>query len=243
MAVDTSIDERERAPKSPRHALGGHAHPTLLTVAAVCVIAAALAVVGWARMNTVPAGRTYAVVPAPAPVPPSPAGAEPLVPLLPPPGRAPSTSATHPARPARTPPSSAVPSPSGRPRATPGGAITGYLGKCLRGPATDGLPVAMAGCDGSAGERWTLNADGTMRTLGLCLEVNGGEVTDGARVQMGTCDGTAGQQWQATAGRDIVNPRSHRCLDVVDFNSRDGAALQIWTCVGGANQKWAVPAA
>ena len=101
----------------------------------------------------------------------------------------------------------------------------------------------MAACDDGAGERWTLATDGTIRSEGLCLEVNGGAITDGARVQTGTCDGTAGQQWKATDGRDIVNPQSDKCLDVADFNPLTGAALQIWKCVAGANQKWTVPAA
>jgi hypothetical protein len=242
VAVDSSIDERERAPESSRPAPAGRARPTLLTVAAVCVIAAALAVVGWARMNTVPEGRTYTVVP-PPPAAATPSRAQPLVPLLPPDPSA-AGSATHPAaKPSRSPRNSAAPSHSTRPRTAAIGAITGYLGRCLNASAAAEVPVEMAACDDGAGERWTLATDGTVRSEGLCLEVNGGAVADGARVQTGICDGSAGQQWKATAGRDIVNAQSDKCLDVADFNPLAGAPLQIWTCVAGANQKWTVPAA
>jgi hypothetical protein len=243
VAVD-SIDNREHAPEAPPPVPGRRARPTLLTTALVCVIAAALAVVGWARMNTVPEGRTYTVVEPPPAATPSPA--QPLVPLLPP-GPSASRAATRPtAKPARTPRNSAAPtspSRSTRPRTAVTGAITGYLGRCLNASAAAGVPVEMATCDDGAGKVWTLAPDGTIRSEGLCLEVSGGAVTDGARVQTGTCDGTAGQQWKATAGRDIVNPRADKCLDVADFNPLPGAAVQIWTCVAGANQKWTVPGA
>jgi hypothetical protein len=239
--VTVDFDKRQpHAPDQVRPAPSRRARPTLLTAALVCVIAAALAVVGWARMNTVPEGRTYTVVPPPAAAPSFP---QPLVPLLPP-DRSAGSSATQPAvKPSRSPRNSAAPSRSAPPRTAAVGAITGYLGRCLNASAAAGVPVEMAACDDGAGERWTLAPDGTVRSEGLCLEVTGGAVEDGARVQTGTCDGTAGQQWKATAGRDIVNPQSDKCLDVADFNPLAGAALQIWKCVAGANQKWTVPTA
>jgi hypothetical protein len=194
-------------------------HRTLLTAAAVCVIAASLAVVGWVHSgirDALPDGRRYSVVE------PSASSPQPLVPMLP-----------------------AEPIPAGSSPPGPAGAISGFAGKCLHVPgnhALDGLPVEMTACDGSAGERWAMASDGTVRALGKCLEVLGDQTADGTRVQIAACRGGAGQQWRYTAGRDLVNPAADKCLDVKDFNAGDGAALQLWTCAGSANQKWSVPA-
>jgi Ricin-type beta-trefoil lectin domain len=225
---------------------------TLTTAAAVCVIAASLAVVGWINWTvgqSSPPGGRYAVVDAP----PDAAGSrppdvrsspQPLVPLLPP------DRATGP----KTGSSSRKPtSPAGRgttPRPTapvtgPAGAISGYAGKCLHVPGdkpVDGIPVEMIGCDGGPGERWTVASDGTVRAFGKCLEIVGDQVVDGAAVRLSTCNGGPGQQWRFTAGRDLVNPKADKCLDVRDFNLNDGALVQLWTCAGGPNQKWSVPA-
>jgi glucosylceramidase len=72
--------------------------------------------------------------------------------------------------------------------------------------------------------------------------VNGWGVADGTPVILWSCHGGANQQWQYTAGRDLVNANSGKCLDITGVNAADGARLQVWSCAGGANQKWTVPA-
>jgi glucosylceramidase len=57
------------------------------------------------------------------------------------------------------------------------------------------------------------------------------------------CIGSGAQQWNVTAGNNIVNAGSNRCLDVTGNNSANGTRLQIWDCTGAANQKWTAPAA
>jgi hypothetical protein len=236
-------DEHALAAGPPGPARG---RPTLLTVTAVCVIAASLAVVGWVHSTMredASDGRRYALVepPTPAETRTSP---QPLVPLLPP---DPTTAGIVRSSPPRSRSAKPAPPPAtSKPAVTgPAGAISGYAGKCLHVPGdnpVDGIPVEMTACDGSAGERWVMASDGTVRALGKCLEALGDQTADGTRIQISACRGGAAQQWRVTAGRDLVNPDADKCLDVKDFNAADGAALQLWTCVGGVNQKWSVPA-
>ncbi|MNC94352.1 Serine protease 1 precursor [compost metagenome] len=70
----------------------------------------------------------------------------------------------------------------------------------------------------------------------------GAATANGTKVQLYDCNGTAAQQWTKTAGNDLVNPVSNRCLDAAGPSSADGTQLQIWDCTGAANQKWNVPA-
>jgi glucosylceramidase len=97
------------------------------------------------------------------------------------------------------------------------------------------------GCNGSAAQRWSVGADGTIRALGKCLDVAASSTANGAKIQLYDCNGTGAQQWTYTAGRDLVNPQASKCLDVTGNNSADGTRLQIWDCTGAANQKWTVP--
>ncbi|MFJ3096717.1 ricin-type beta-trefoil lectin domain protein [Streptomyces hydrogenans] len=124
----------------------------------------------------------------------------------------------------------------------PAGALTGLAGKCLdvAGAATaDGTAVQLHGCNGTAAQRWTLAADGSVRALGKCLDVAGGAVADGTKVQLYTCNGTGAQRWRYDpVTHDVVNAAADRCLDVTGNSSADGTRAQIWTCTGGANQKW-----
>ncbi|MFB6901562.1 ricin-type beta-trefoil lectin domain protein [Streptomyces hydrogenans] len=124
----------------------------------------------------------------------------------------------------------------------PAGALTGLAGKCLdvAGAATaDGTAVQLHGCNGTAAQRWTLAADGSVRALGKCLDVAGGAVADGTKVQLYTCNGTGAQRWRYDpVTHDVVNAAADKCLDVTGNSSADGTRAQIWTCTGGANQKW-----
>ncbi|TXS52166.1 glycoside hydrolase family 16 protein [Streptomyces sp. t39] len=124
-----------------------------------------------------------------------------------------------------------------------GGPITGIGGKCVDvagANSADGTPVQLYDCNGTAAQRWTVGADGTIRALGKCLDVASGGTADGTVVQLWTCNGSAAQRWVANAARDIVNPQANKCLDATGNSSANGTRLQIWTCGGTANQKWTV---
>lgn len=122
------------------------------------------------------------------------------------------------------------------------GAFTGTGGKCLdaaNGSAADGTAVQLYDCNGSAAQRWTVQSDGTIRTLGACLDVTSASTADGAKVQLYTCNGTGAQRWTYNASTgDVVNTAANKCLDVTDASTANGARAQIWSCTGAANQKW-----
>jgi Alpha-1,3-glucanase catalytic domain D1/Ricin-type beta-trefoil lectin domain/Alpha-1,3-glucanase catalytic domain D2 len=124
------------------------------------------------------------------------------------------------------------------------GAITGIAGKCVDisgGNSNAGTAVQLYTCNGTAAQRWTVNADGSLRALGSnCLDVSGGGTVDGTKVQLWPCNGTGAQVWQAH-GNALVNPQSGKCLDDPWSSTADGTQLQIWTCNGTAAQGWTLP--
>ena len=104
----------------------------------------------------------------------------------------------------------------------------------------DGNPIQVVGCNGNAAQQWTRGADGTVRALGKCLDVQGGGTADGTVVQLWTCNGTGAQKWTYdSTTRALRNPQSGRCLDAVGGTPvYDGQRVNLWSCHGGANQQW-----
>ena len=120
--------------------------------------------------------------------------------------------------------------------------LQGYSSNCLDikdGQGTPGAAVQMWECQGRDSQRWTLNPDGTLGSLGLCLSPVGGRLDDGTRLEVGPCTGAPAQKFRYDpASRALVSEASGKCLDVADFSAEDGALLQLWGCAGSANQRW-----
>jgi hypothetical protein len=100
--------------------------------------------------------------------------------------------------------------------------------------------IVLAPCDGSAGQNWTVAADGTIGINGKCMDIYRDEKTSKAPIELWTCTGGANQQWQAI-GSTLVNPASGKCLDDPRFSAAEGTQLEIYTCTGGLNQQWQLP--
>ncbi|MFJ8898568.1 lectin [Streptomyces sp. NPDC102359] len=127
---------------------------------------------------------------------------------------------------------------------TRAGEVRGVNAKCLdvdNAGTADGTQVQIYACNGSAAQRWTVPADGTLRALGKCLDVSGGGSADGTRVQLWTCNGTAAQVWSAQSDGTVRNPRSGKCLDASGGTWNDRTPVHLWTCHTGPNQKWTLP--
>lgn len=126
------------------------------------------------------------------------------------------------------------------------GSLTGLAGKCLDvagGSSADGTAVQLWDCNGTAAQRWTVRADGTVQALGKCLDVTAGSTANGAKVQLYGCNGTGAQQWRHESSTgDLVNVPADKCLDASDNSSANGTRAQIWSCTGAANQKWRLQA-
>lgn len=119
--------------------------------------------------------------------------------------------------------------------------LVGLAGKCIDVPNsefTDGKRLQLWTCNGTAAQRWTFHADGTLRAGGLCMDVAWGNTADGTAVQLANCSGNAAQQFTLSGAGDLVSILANKCVDVPNSNSANGTPLQIWTCNGTAAQKW-----
>jgi hypothetical protein len=130
--------------------------------------------------------------------------------------------------------------PSGTASAT--GALTGLNGLCLTNQNslnTEGNPMFVSGCNGSAGQQWSPYTDNTVRVQGGCLDVVSAGTTSGTDVDWYPCNATNAQNWTHQANGELVNPNSGLCL--TDPGGNTGARLDIETCTGAADQLWTLP--
>ncbi len=130
--------------------------------------------------------------------------------------------------------------PTGTPTAT--GQVPGLNGLCLSNQNslnTASNPIAVSGCNGSAGQQWSPYTDNTMRAQGGCLDVVSAGTTSGTNVDWYPCNGTAAQNWTHQANGELVNPNSGLCL--TDPGGNTSARLDIETCADSADQQWTLP--
>ncbi|MER5371672.1 ricin-type beta-trefoil lectin domain protein [Streptomyces sp. NPDC002553] len=137
--------------------------------------------------------------------------------------------------------------PKANPKPVPGQLIIGQAsGRCIDvtgaadGKGKDGTPLQLWECAGTPNQKWVFHGDGTVRTLGMCMDVAWGSRDDGAVIQLVRCSGNPAQQFVLSTRGDLVNPQADKCVDVKDNGTGDGARLQLWTCSGTPNQKWRV---
>jgi nitrite reductase/ring-hydroxylating ferredoxin subunit len=127
----------------------------------------------------------------------------------------------------------------------PQGTITGPGGQCVDVAADDtgvnGTGVQLWNCQSYAEDQhWTHNADGSLSTIGRCLDIVGNGTANGAQVELWDCNGVGGQKWAQRADGSLFNPQSGRCLDSPSGATGNGTRLQIYDCNGSAAQKFAV---
>lgn len=122
----------------------------------------------------------------------------------------------------------------------PTGQILGIGGKCLddKGSSTtSGNPILLYTCTGNANQRWAVQSDGSLQTLGHCLAISGTTAT------LQSCDGSTSQQWRYQRGGQLVNAVSGLCLDVNGGGSADLTPIIAYTCgTNQSNQIWSLPA-
>ncbi|BCJ54335.1 endo-1,3-beta-glucanase [Actinoplanes sp. NBRC 14428] len=116
-----------------------------------------------------------------------------------------------------------------------------FSGRCIDIPGAnpaDGSRLQMWDCNGSDAQKWTPQADGTLRAMGKCMDPAGGALGNNTPIQLVTCNGNPVQRFTLSAAGDLVNVSANRCVDIKDWNSANGAALVLYDCHGGSNQKW-----
>jgi beta-glucosidase len=122
--------------------------------------------------------------------------------------------------------------------------LVGYQGLCLDVASdsnTDGSKVDVYTCNGTNGQQWTEETNGTIHADGDCLDVEGAGTANGTLVDLYTCNNTVAQVWQPQANGSLLNPNSGKCLDDTGYGG-SGTQVQIWSCTGNANQSWKSPA-
>ena len=125
---------------------------------------------------------------------------------------------------------------------TAAGQVTGIDGLCLTNQNslnTEGNPMGVSSCNGSAGQEWATYSDNTVRTQGGCLDVVSAGTTSGTDVDWYPCNGTAAQNWTKEANGELVNPNSGLCL--TDPGGNTASRLDIETCTASAEQLWTLP--
>jgi F5/8 type C domain/Ricin-type beta-trefoil lectin domain/Putative Ig domain len=126
--------------------------------------------------------------------------------------------------------------------ATATGQTTGINGLCLGNQNslnTEGNPIGVSACNGSAGQQWSPYTDNTLRTQGGCLDVVSAGTTSGTNVDWYACNASAAQGWTHQANGEEVNPSSGLCL--TDPGGNTGSRLDIETCTDSAQQQWTLP--
>ncbi|MGW3817947.1 arabinofuranosidase catalytic domain-containing protein [Streptomyces sp. NPDC005046] len=129
----------------------------------------------------------------------------------------------------------------------PQGTITGPGAQCVDVTADDtgvnGAAVGLWNCQTYAEDQhWTHNSNGSLVTIGRCLDIIGNGTGNGTQVELWDCNGVGGQKWVQRADGSLFNPQSARCLDSPDGSTANGTRLRIWDCNGSAAQKFAVNA-
>jgi trehalose/maltose hydrolase-like predicted phosphorylase len=122
--------------------------------------------------------------------------------------------------------------------------ITGVAsGRCMDitgGNNSDGTPLQLYDCNGTAAQTWSMPGDGTVRATGTCMDVRGGSSANGTPAQVYTCNGTASQQWTYDPTTKALKTLG-KCLDATAAASANGTRLQLADCTGSPDQQWKFP--
>jgi non-reducing end alpha-L-arabinofuranosidase len=124
-----------------------------------------------------------------------------------------------------------------------GGTIVGPGGDCVDvagdDVGVDGTAVQLWTCqDFALDQHWYHNSNGSLETLGRCLDINGNGTAVGTQVELWDCNGVGGQVWQQQSNGSLLNPQSGLCLDSPSGSTANGTRLQIYTCNGTAAQNF-----
>ncbi len=88
-------------------------------------------------------------------------------------------------------------------------------------------------------QSWWHTSNGSLTTLGRCLDVVGNSPVAGSEVQLYDCNGVGGQKWVQQANGSLKNPQSGLCLTDMS-NGVNGTVLTIQSCNGTRSQRFKV---
>ncbi|MEV4559323.1 ricin-type beta-trefoil lectin domain protein [Kitasatospora sp. NPDC049285] len=141
--------------------------------------------------------------------------------------------------------------PTGQITGSAGTGYSGTAGKCLddSGSGTGaGNPIILFHCTAGANQRWTLPGDGTVQTLGRCLDAvhqTGDSRYVGYWAKLNPCDGRATERWTYQRNGFLKNDSLGYCLDDYASQTADLTPIIVDTCANSEanqpNQVWALP--
>ncbi|HZX08438.1 RICIN domain-containing protein [Kribbella sp.] len=107
------------------------------------------------------------------------------------------------------------------------------------GIGKDGTPLQVWDCNNGANQQWVFQPDGTIRSMGLCMDLAWASTADGTQVQLVNCNGGWAQKFALSNQNELVNPSAGKC--VTADASGNGGRLTLRGCSGTVNQKWHKP--
>jgi hypothetical protein len=118
-------------------------------------------------------------------------------------------------------------------------------GKCMDVYGTNnggnGTAIDIWNCQREAADQyWLHNANGSLTTIGRCLDDPSGSTTPGTQVQLYDCNGNVAQVWVQQANGSLLNPHSGLCLTNPATARTNGTRLDIEACTGNASQVFSV---
>nr|WP_261993246.1 RICIN domain-containing protein [Streptomyces sp. adm13(2018)] len=126
--------------------------------------------------------------------------------------------------------------------------VPGAKGTCLDvqgGAKTNGTPVQIYTCNGSASQEWSLEGgeeDLHLRNTGSfkCLDVAGNASANGTKIQITDCYSTKGQSWKADvrAPSTLRSVSTGKCLDLSAFTV--GTDARLFDCKDTSAQKYLI---
>ncbi|MCH0538081.1 ricin-type beta-trefoil lectin domain protein [Streptomyces sp. MUM 203J] len=126
--------------------------------------------------------------------------------------------------------------------------VPGAKGKCLDvqgGGKKNGTPVQIYKCNGTAAQKWLIEADD--RGLHLrnynsykCLDVSGGKADNGRKIQIWSCNQSPAQTWSfnVRATTPLKSVGTGKCLELPKFDN--GYDARQWSCKSASSQRFRV---
>lgn len=115
-------------------------------------------------------------------------------------------------------------------------------GMCLdnyHSGTSNGNTIAIAGCNGTGAQNWTVSGDGTITNAnGKCLDNWQQKSTTGNPIKLYTCSSTdPAEQWKST-NHTLLNPQTGKCITDPGDSTVNDTPLVLASCTSAKGQQW-----
>jgi hypothetical protein len=143
------------------------------------------------------------------------------------------------AAPTRTPAPAVTSVPAPAPAPASGGALENpEFQACLSATrAMDGTHLSVTTCDASMIQTWQPMPDGTIRSVGLCMDAANAATADFTPVQVAFCSGNPAQLFTLDQQQHLYSPYANKCVNI-HFTPEAGTSVVLFSCLNQSNQIW-----